>query len=156
MQSGRAAQGRGLYYFFESKQALALAAIDEQWARQGRQWTCLLEGDAEPLERLRQLFGHRGHAMRRPAEVWGTVSGGSLGNRTLEPSNQTEPIRVRLPEILGAQVDLGFKVIEEAQTHGTETLAYSREAARCFVARLEGQVCSPSSTTRPDTSTHSG
>src|SRR5690349_22463716 len=44
------------YYFFESKEALALAVIDEQWEAQRRAWSGVLDGGAEPLQRLRKLF----------------------------------------------------------------------------------------------------
>lgn len=44
------------YYFFESKEALALAVVDEHWAAQKRDWTRVLAGDGEPLRRLRRLF----------------------------------------------------------------------------------------------------
>jgi TetR/AcrR family transcriptional regulator, transcriptional repressor for nem operon len=35
------------YYFFESKQALALAVIDERWAAERRDWEHVLHSDAE-------------------------------------------------------------------------------------------------------------
>lgn len=44
------------YYFFESKEALAPAVIDEHWVGRQREWTGILNSDAEPLHRLRQLF----------------------------------------------------------------------------------------------------
>ena len=44
------------YYFFESKEALALAVIDEHWAGQERTWRRILTGQEAPLQRLRQLF----------------------------------------------------------------------------------------------------
>src|ERR1044072_7368771 len=44
------------YYFFDSKEALALAVIDEHWAGQKHTWAGILSGDAEPLQRLRRLF----------------------------------------------------------------------------------------------------
>src|SRR3954462_2455870 len=44
------------YYFFESKQALALAVIDEHWTEQRGQRTALLVNAEPPLQRLRALF----------------------------------------------------------------------------------------------------
>ena len=44
------------YYFFESKEVLALAVIDEHWAVQGRDWERIMRSDTQPLQRLRQLF----------------------------------------------------------------------------------------------------
>src|SRR5947208_13020184 len=44
------------YYFFESKESLALAVVDEHWAAQKRDWERALGGTGKPLERLRRLF----------------------------------------------------------------------------------------------------
>src|SRR5260370_25241673 len=43
------------YYFFESKEVLALAVLDEHWRVQRADWERVLGGDGPPLERLRQL-----------------------------------------------------------------------------------------------------
>jgi TetR/AcrR family transcriptional repressor of nem operon len=128
------------YYFFESKEALALAVIDEQWAAQERDWARVLRGDAEPLLRLRQLFEETEHAQRSGQRSCGTVSGCMFGNLTLELSNQTEPIRIRLQQVFDAQVDMVESVVGEARERGDITATDDREAARSVVAQLEGQV----------------
>ncbi|MFI9469972.1 TetR/AcrR family transcriptional regulator [Streptomyces sp. NPDC052492] len=128
------------YYFFESKEALALAVIDEQWATQRENWNRVLHGDEEPLLRLRQLFEETASAQRTGQETCGTVSGCMFGNLTLELSNQTEVIRGRLQEIFEAQVDMVQEVIETAVERGDARVADTRDAARAVVAQLEGQV----------------
>ena len=128
------------YYFFESKEALALAVIDEHWAEQRRDWTRVLHGDAEPLLRLRQLFDETEESQRAGQSSCGTVSGCLFGNLTLELSNRTEPIRGRLQQIFDAQVDLVETVVAEARDRGEVDVADTREAARSVVAQLEGQV----------------
>jgi TetR/AcrR family transcriptional repressor of nem operon len=128
------------YYFFESKEALALAVLDEQWTAQRRQWSSVLESDVEPLQRLRRLFEVTEAEQRAGQQSCGTVSGCLFGNLTLELSNQTESIRLRLQEIFEAQVDMVDEVVSEAQRLGSVTVANTREAARSVVAQLEGQV----------------
>jgi TetR/AcrR family transcriptional regulator, transcriptional repressor for nem operon len=128
------------YYFFESKEALALAVIDEHWASQQRDWARILHSDAEPLQRLRQLFEETEAAQRAGQVSCGTVSGCLFGNLTLELSNQTEAIRKRLQEVFGAQVDMVDSLITEALQHGAVTVVDTHEAARSVVAQLEGQV----------------
>ena len=128
------------YYFFESKEALALAVIDEHWAEQRRDWTRVLHGDAEPLLRLRQLFDETEESQRAGQSSCGTVSGCLFGNLTLELSNRTEPVRGRLQQIFDAQVDLVETVVAEARDRGEVDVADTREAARSVVAQLEGQV----------------
>jgi TetR/AcrR family transcriptional regulator, transcriptional repressor for nem operon len=128
------------YYFFESKEALALTVIDEHWADQERTWTRILTSEAEPLHRLRQLFEATEAGQRAGQQSCGTVSGCLFGNLTLEMSNHTEAIRRRLQEIFDAQVDMVESVIVEALARKEVTVADTREAARSVVAQLEGQV----------------
>jgi TetR/AcrR family transcriptional repressor of nem operon len=111
------------YYFYESKEALVLAVIDEHWANQERSWRQILSGEAEPLQRLRRLFE-------------ATMATQSAGQQ----SCGTEVIRGRLQEIFDAQVDLIETVIAEALARGEVTVADTREAARSVVAQLEGHV----------------
>ncbi|MCO6011003.1 TetR/AcrR family transcriptional regulator [Actinoallomurus purpureus] len=128
------------YYFFESKEALALAVIDEQWNAQLREWTHILNGDAAPLQRLRELFEHTEAAQRAGQQECGTISGCLFGNLTLEMSNHTQAVRERLQEIFDAQVVMVEGVITEALERGDVTVTATRETARSIVAQLEGQV----------------
>lgn len=128
------------YYFFESKEALALTVLDEHWAEQQRDWSRILHSEAEPLERLRHLFEETEAEQRSGQQSCGTVSGCLFGNLTLELSNQTEAIRRRLEEIFEAQVDMVESVVAEAARRGEVSVADAREAARSVVAQLEGQV----------------
>ncbi|MGW6401507.1 TetR/AcrR family transcriptional regulator [Streptomyces sp. NPDC055134] len=128
------------YYFFESKEALALAVLDEHWKAQRSDWARVLQDDAEPLSRLRRLLEETEAGLRAGQQSCGTVSGCMFGNLTLELSNQTEPIRKRLQQIFDAQVEMVEKVIAEARDRGEVTVGDTREAARSVVAQLEGQV----------------
>ncbi|KAK1185689.1 TetR/AcrR family transcriptional regulator [Streptomyces sp. NBS 14/10] len=133
------------YYFFDSKESLALAVIDEHWAGQKRTWTTALSSDAQrrdaqPLLRLRRLFEETEVGLRTAQQSCGTVSGCLFGNLTLEMSNQTEAIRTRLQEIFEAQVEMVDSVIAEALERQEVEVADTREAARAVVAQLEGQV----------------
>ncbi|MEV7687435.1 TetR/AcrR family transcriptional regulator [Streptomyces bungoensis] len=128
------------YYFFESKEALALAVIDEHWAAEQRGWSRILGSDAEPLERLRQLFEATEASQRAGQESCGAISGCLFGNLSLEMSNQTEAIRERLQEIFEAQAEMVAGVIAEAQERGEVNVPDTRAAAQSVVAQLEGQV----------------
>ncbi|MFK4868205.1 TetR/AcrR family transcriptional regulator [Streptomyces sp. CSMPJR101] len=128
------------YYFFESKEALALAVIDEQWAAERRDWEGILRGDAAPLERLKQLFEATENRQRNGQETCGVVAGCMFGNLSLEMSNQTDAVRERLQQIFEDQVDMVEATITEALGRGEIEVADPREAARSVVAQLEGQV----------------
>ncbi|MFF7445721.1 MULTISPECIES: TetR family transcriptional regulator [unclassified Streptomyces] len=128
------------YYFFESKEALALTVVDEHWAAQRRDWARVLGGDEEPLARLRRLFAETEAGQRAAQDACGTVSGCLFGNLTLELSNQAETVRHRLQEIFDEQVDMVEAVVIEARERAEVTVPDSRAAARAVVAQLEGQV----------------
>ncbi|MEV6504744.1 TetR/AcrR family transcriptional regulator [Streptomyces sp. NPDC051642] len=131
------------YYFYASKEALALAVVDEHWADQRREWTRILSGEtggAQPLDRLRQLFEETEAGQHAVQQGCGTVLGCLFGNLSLEMSNQTEAVRARLQEIFDAQVEMVAAVIDEAHERGDVTVNDSREASRSVVAQLEGQV----------------
>ena len=131
------------YYFYASKEALALAVVDEHWADQRREWTRILSGEtggARPLDRLRQLFEETEAGQHAVQQGRGTVLGCLFGNLSLEMSNQTEAVRARLQEIFDAQVEMVAAVVDEARERGQVTVNDSREAARSVVAQLEGQV----------------
>jgi len=128
------------YYFFESKEALALAVVDEHWTAQRRDWDSALGTDADPLRRLRALFEQTEAGQRAVQEGCGTVAGCLFGNLALELSNHAEPVRARLQEIFEAQVDMVEAVVAEARDRGEVTVADARQAARAVVAQLEGQV----------------
>ncbi len=86
------------YYFYASKEALALAVVDEHWADQRREWTRILAGGgdgAQPLDRLRQLFEETEAGQHAAQQGRGTVPGCLFGNLSLEMSNQTEAVRAR-------------------------------------------------------------
>ncbi|MFD3375411.1 MULTISPECIES: TetR/AcrR family transcriptional regulator [unclassified Streptomyces] len=128
------------YYFFETKEALALAVLDEHWETQRGDWSRILRGDGEPLQRLRQLFEETAAGQRAGQQSCGTVSGCLFGNLTLELSNQTEAVRSRLQGIFDAQVGMVEEVVTEAAERGEIAIGDPREAARSVVAQLEGQV----------------
>ncbi|MCM0674647.1 TetR/AcrR family transcriptional regulator [Micromonospora phytophila] len=129
------------YYFFESKQALALTVIDEHWASQRRRWVELLGSDRDPLRRLRDLFEATEEVQRAGQRKAGLVAGCLFGNLALELSNQAEEIRSRLQEIFEAQIDLIEKVVVEAKEQGRAGPSVdAREAARSMVAQIEGRA----------------
>ena len=128
------------YYFFASKEALALAVIDAEWEAQRQAWARVLHSDAPPLERLRQLLEETEADQRAGQHSCGTVSGCVFGNLTLELSNQTETIRERLQQIFDVQVEMVEAVITEALRRGDVYVDDTQMAARSLIAQLEGQV----------------
>ncbi|MER5206353.1 TetR family transcriptional regulator [Streptomyces sp. NPDC002825] len=128
------------YYFFASKEELALAVVEEHWAGQRAAWTRALDGDEPPLRRLRRLYESTEAELRAGRESCGTVTGCLLGNLALELSTRTERVRERLREIFDEQVALVAGIVAEARARGEAGVADTDAAARALVAQLEGQV----------------
>lgn len=128
------------YYFFASKEELALAVIDEHWTGRRAEWTRALDGDVPPLQGLRRLFDSTGAELRAGQLSCGTVTGCLLGNLTLEMSTGTAAVRERLREVFDEQVALVEGTVEEARGRGEVTVTDTHGAARALVAQLEGQV----------------
>ncbi|MEU7076118.1 TetR/AcrR family transcriptional regulator [Streptomyces narbonensis] len=142
------------YYFFASKEELALAVIDEHWTEQRAAWTRALagaggadeggvmdgDGGVRPLRGLRRLYESTAAELREGQRNCGTVTGCLLGNLALEMSTGTAAVRERLREIFDEQVVLVEETVAEARGRGEVTVADAHEAARALVAQLEGQV----------------
>ncbi|MFE0705385.1 TetR/AcrR family transcriptional regulator [Streptomyces sp. NPDC058872] len=128
------------YYFFASKEELALAVVEEHWSEQRALWTRALGEDLPPLQRLRRLYESTEAGLRADRESCGSVTGCLLGNLALELSTRTESVRARLREVFDEQVALVAAVIAEARGRGEVTAADPTAAARALVAQLEGRV----------------
>jgi TetR/AcrR family transcriptional repressor of nem operon len=116
------------YYFFRSKQDLALAVIDAHWAGQREQWVDILGGTRPVVERLHDLFRATAQVQRAALADAGAVAGCLFGNLALELSSTEPGVRARLEEIFDSQV----RMIED--------VVGSRELATSVVAQLEGVV----------------
>jgi TetR/AcrR family transcriptional regulator, transcriptional repressor for nem operon len=117
------------YYFFDSKDALTLAVVDHEWELQRAAWAAALNSDEPPLDRLRRICEISAASLLAGQESCGVVSGCLFGNLALElGTNPTVAVRDRIQEIFEAQVEM------------IEAVAGSREAARSFIAQLEGQI----------------
>jgi TetR/AcrR family transcriptional repressor of nem operon len=134
-------QKGSFYYYFESKQALGLAVIDEHWAAQRGEWSRIL-GAPTPLEdRLRDLFDLTSETQVASLSNAGSVTGCLFGNLALEMSGQDEGIRARIQSIFEEQVLLVADAIRGAVGAGHVAAGVDEEAtAKAIVAQLEGLV----------------
>jgi len=128
------------YYFFPSKQSLALAVVDEHWVWQRGQWVDILTADAPIVERLRRLFIATAEMQSDALKGTGAVVGCLFGNLALEVSSQDDPVRARLQEIFEEQIDLVEVAVLEAVAAGQLTAANPRVVAKSVVAQIEGMV----------------
>lgn len=128
------------YYFFPSKQALALAVIDKHWENQRAEWLRVLTAPGPVTERLRELFVLTTEVQQQAVNGTGAVVGCLFGNLALEVSGQDDPVRSRLQEIFEEQIDIVETALRSGDEAGELTVATPREAAKSIVAQIEGMV----------------
>ena len=128
------------YYFFPSKQALALEVIDQHWDWQRGEWTRILTAQAPIVDRLRDLFVATAEMQSDALKGTGAVVGCLFGNLALEVSAQEDPVRDRLQEVFEEQITIVETALREAEDAGQLTLADARDSAKAIVAQIEGLV----------------
>lgn len=128
------------YYFFPSKQALALAVVNRHWEHQRAEWLRILTAPDSLADRLRALFVSTAEVQRQALNGTGAVVGCLFGNLALEVSAQDDPVRIRLQEIFEEQIDIVEDAIRVAIEAEELTVATPRETAKSIVAQIEGMV----------------
>jgi TetR/AcrR family transcriptional repressor of nem operon len=131
-------QKGSFYYFFPSKEALALAVIDEHWDWQRGEWAKLLAGEGTALEHLRAVFDLTVREQVAALRGTGSVTGCLFGNLALEVSSVNAPMQQRLQEIFEEQVEMIRVELQSAVDADELSLDDVSAAARSVVAQLEG------------------
>jgi TetR/AcrR family transcriptional regulator, transcriptional repressor for nem operon len=128
------------YYFFPSKQALALEVVNEHWVWQRGEWNRILTAPSTIIERLRDLFIATAEMQSEALKGTGAVTGCLFGNLALEVSAQDDPVRARLQEIFDEQIDIIEQAIRDAVVAGELRSPDPRATAKSIVAQIEGLV----------------
>ncbi len=129
------------YYFFESKSALAVEALDADWAARSRQkWDGLFSASTAPLERIRNFFKHVYNSQAALKKEHGQVLGCPCFSVGSETSTQDELIRTKVQEILQRQIRYFESAIRDAQADGTLPPGDASSKAKCLFALFEGSL----------------
>lgn len=128
------------YYFYPSKQDLALAVVNRHWELQRAEWLRILTAPDALPDRLRALFESTRETQLQALNGTGAVAGCLFGNLALEVSAQEDPVRARLQEIFDEQIDIIEGAIRTGDEGGELSVAAPREAAKAIVAQIEGMV----------------
>jgi len=103
------------YYFFESKQALALAAVEQMW--QGFEENCLepsFSAELTPRQRIERLFDYAYRTHTRIKQETGQVLGCPFGNLAAEASTLDEALRNRVLQVFAEWASVIEATIAEA------------------------------------------
>jgi TetR/AcrR family transcriptional repressor of nem operon len=124
------------YYFFPSKHDLALAAIDDHWARAV---TAILEPafapDIAPLARITRFF--HSVASRQRARV---VLGCPFGNLAAELGTQDKVIRARIRQVFEGYQAYFELALRDAEASGNLRGVDVPSTARALVAYFQGAL----------------
>lgn len=129
------------YHFFESKSALAVAALEADWVTRGRpRWDHTFSAAVPPLERIREFFRQLYHRQVALQKEHGQVLGCPCFSVGSEASTQDEAIRRKTQEILGSQLRYFESAIRDAQAEGGLPPADATTKAKCLFALFEGSL----------------
>jgi len=129
------------YYFFESKSALAVAALDTSWATCGKQkWDGLFSASTPPLERIRGFFQSSYESQVKIQQEHGQVLGCPCFSVGSETSTQDETIRAKVQEILQLQIRYFESAIRDAQAEGSIPAGDATAKSKCLFALFEGTL----------------
>lgn len=129
------------YYFFESKSALAVAALEADWNECGKKkWDALFSASVPPLERIRGFFQNAYESQLALQKEHGQVLGCPCFSVGSETSTQDEAIRMKVQEILQRQIRYFESAIRDGQAEGVIAPGDSAAKAKCLFALLEGSL----------------
>jgi TetR/AcrR family transcriptional repressor of nem operon len=129
------------YYFYESKSALAVEALEADWNECGKQkWDNLFSASVPPLERIRNFFQHAYDSQLALKKEHGQVLGCPCFSVGSETSTQDETIRLKVQEILQRQIRYFESAIRDGQADGSIAPGDAAAKAKCLFALFEGSL----------------
>jgi TetR/AcrR family transcriptional repressor of nem operon len=126
------------YYFFESKSDLALAAVDGWWERRRALIEEKFSPEIPPLDRLRGYLDFVAQCQLQAYELTGHMLGCPLFTLGSEISSQSEPIRLRIQEILRISSGYMEQAVADAQAAGEIEKGDPALKARFILCYYEG------------------
>ena len=103
------------YNHFESKEDLALVALERYWERGETSRAMLRDTQYPPLERLNRYFDYLTGSARKAEFRKGCL----IGNMSTEMAGDNRAVRVRLETLLGAWTGAIESCVKEAQADGS-------------------------------------
>lgn len=137
----RAAVKKGsFYYFYDSKAALAVAALERMSQAQKLIWDEQFSPTTPPLDRIRARCEFTYKKQVELKAKHGKVLGCPLCSVGSEICNQDEQIRDKIREICTRNMKYWESAIRDAQTEGLIAPGDAAAKARCVFAYYEGLI----------------
>lgn len=137
----RAGVNRGsFYHFFESKVALAVAALEEDWRQDSAVFEEIFAPVVPPLERFRRVCVWALEQQEKLAQTKGFVVGCPLFTLGSELCTQSEPVRQKVREILAGHRAYLVSALRDAVAAGVITPCDPAAKANILLSYYEGQL----------------
>ena len=137
----RAAVKKGsFYHFFESKTALAVAAIDHSWSEYRKKLDDVFSPSVPPLERILNCFRHSRLEQEELLKRHGRVLGCPVHSLGAEISTVDLKLRDRLQEVLSDFICYFEGAIRDGQAEDSIVAGDPALLARIVFAFSEGQL----------------
>lgn len=144
-------QKGSFYYFFSSKQDLAMAVIDDMvddWARGF--FTEALDQNLPPLDRLNNLIDAAYDWQLAVKDQEGRMPGCLFGNLALEVSTHNDALRGKLNAVFKKVSSLFRQILDEAVDRGDIPPLDTEATAGAMLAFLEGVILLAKTQNDPD------
>ncbi len=128
------------YYFFSSKSALAVEALERAWLAQKPAWDDLFSASVAPLERINRKCRATYERQKKTKEAAGKVLGCPLCCLGSEICTQDEGIRAKVREVMARQQRYWESAIRDAQALGQIPAGDPADKAACAIAFYEGMI----------------
>jgi TetR/AcrR family transcriptional repressor of nem operon len=139
------------YYFFPSKQALALASIDFSWHLiEAAVLVPAFGHDLPPLARIRRFFDLLVQASAAEHEQQGTIGGCRFGNLAAEMAPHAPEIRTAVHGVLQSIATYVEAALTDAVAAGEVSGIDPAANAQALVAYMEGILLLGRTTNDPD------
>lgn len=129
------------YYFFKSKQELALAVLAHQLDKAKQSlWGPAFISELPPLDRIERLFHLTGTYQQSLKAQAGQTPGCLFGNLALEQGTLEEPIRKRIDQIFNGFIVSIEATLKEGVIRGDIPAIDTRATAEAILAYWEGAL----------------
>ena len=126
------------YYFFESKTALAEAAIMALWESNLPEMDTMFSASKPPLERLRSYFEHSRVRQQAGFKDSGKVLGCPYFTVGSEVCVMEQSLAQRIQVVMNTMRCYFESAIRDAQAEGSINITDATTGARCVIAFFEG------------------
>jgi TetR/AcrR family transcriptional repressor of nem operon len=127
------------YHFFNTKQDLVLAALDQWWAvAKERNWNDAFSPSRPPMERIDRFFEINYELNHAEYEQSGQFSGCPFGNLSIEMCSQDEAIRAKIHAIFEDVVGRIKNTLDDAVADKILAPMDTQETALALWAYCEG------------------